>query len=188
MQLDWAYSSDFIDASSRTNVVIAAYTTAQARLKLYSHLKPLGNRALYCDTDSIVFTVTPGQCEPSIGDYLGDLTDEAYNNSITKFVTGGPKNYAYTLLKPNKKEQTSICKVRGITLNFKNALGINFDTLKGMVTDKSKVISVKVIDENKITRNPDTCHIITKTETKDYRIVFDKRVISKDFYTFPYGM
>ena len=188
VQLDWVYNSDFIAASSRTNVVIAAYTTAQARLKLYSYLRPLGDRVLYCDTDSIVFTTIPGQWEPPLGDYLGDLTNEEPNNTITKFVTGGPKNYAYTLSKPNKKGQTSVCKVRGITLNFKNALEINFNTLKEMITCRSAARAVKVIDENKIVRNPDTCHIITKTESKDYKIVFDKRVITKEYCTLPYGM
>ena len=39
MQLDWEYVDNFIESSVKTNVVIAAYTTAQARLKLYSYLK-----------------------------------------------------------------------------------------------------------------------------------------------------
>lgn len=187
VQLDWVYSNDFIAASSRTNVIIAAYTTAQARLKLYSYLKPLGKRVMYCDTDSVVFTSAPEEWDPPLGDFLGDLTDEAPNNEITKFVTGGPKNYAYCLAKPNKKGQSSICKVRGITLNFKNSLDINFNTLKQMVTGKKSADSIQVIDENKIARNPETCNIITKTECKDYRIVFDKRVLSDNYDSFPYG-
>ena len=97
VQLDWVYNDDFIEASAITNVVIAAYTTAQARLKLYSYLKPLGKRVLYCDTDSVVLTTAPGQWEPLLGDYLGDLTDEVPKNAITAFVTGGPTKYAYTL-------------------------------------------------------------------------------------------
>ena len=39
VQLDWVYNDDFIVASCRTNVVIAAYTTTQTRLKLYSYLE-----------------------------------------------------------------------------------------------------------------------------------------------------
>lgn len=191
--IDWAYHDDFIQASSHTNVVIAAYTTAQARLKLYSYLKPLGDRILYCDTDSVVFTTGLGQWKPPLGDYLGDLTDEvpdnkAPDNTISKFVTGGPKNYAYNLSKPNKEGQTSICKVRGITLNFKNALDINFNTLHKMVTSKDEVTPLKVVDNHKITRNTEKCNIITKTETKDYKIVFDKRVITAEFDTLPYGI
>ncbi|XP_060588537.1 uncharacterized protein LOC132743952 [Ruditapes philippinarum] len=187
VQLDWAYNTDFIETSGRTNVVVAAYTTAQARLKLYSYLQALGDRVLYCDTDSVVFTSSQGQWEPALGDFLGDLTDEVPNNQITKFVTGGPKNYAYCLEKPNKKGQSSICKVRGITLNFKNSLDINFDTLKDMVTGQMQNQCVKVVDINKIVRNREMCHIITKTEIKDYKIVFDKRVISENYNSFPYG-
>lgn len=128
VQIDWMDKTNFVEASSRTNVVIAAYTTAQARLKLYSYLQPLRNRVLYCDTDSVVFTTAAGQWEPPLGDYLGDLTDESPKNSITHFVNRGRKNYAFRLARPNKKGQTSICKVRGITL--KNALDINFDTVQ----------------------------------------------------------
>jgi hypothetical protein len=85
-------------------------------------------------------------------------------------VTGEPKNYAYCLEKTNKKGQSSICKVRGITLNFKNSLDINFNTLKQMVTGKEQNTCLKVIDTNKIVRNQNTCNIITTTETKDYKI------------------
>ncbi|XP_053390895.1 uncharacterized protein LOC128553745 [Mercenaria mercenaria] len=186
VKLEWVYNDDFIETSGKTNVIIAAYTTAQARLKLYSYLQPLGRRVLYCDTDSVVFTTDVGQWEPPLGDYLGDLTDEVPNNSITSFVTGGPKNYAYGLAIPNKMGQMSICKVRGITLNFKNSLDINFQTVKDMVTGKVDEC-VTVVDENKIVRNPSTGHVITKRETKDYKIVFDKRVISKEYTTYPYG-
>ncbi|XP_052813916.1 uncharacterized protein LOC128240969 [Mya arenaria] len=186
IKLEWVHNDEFIEASARTNVIIAAYTTAQARLKLYSYLKPLGKRVLYCDTDSVVFTTAPGQWEPPLGDYLGDLTDEVPNNSITSFVTGGPKNYAYKLAFPNKHGKMSICKVRGITLNYKNSLDINYQTVKAMVTGKGDEC-VTVVDENKIVRNPSTGHVITKRETKDYRIVFDKRVIADNYNTYPYG-
>ncbi|XP_053392147.1 uncharacterized protein LOC128554859 [Mercenaria mercenaria] len=120
VQLDSAYNNDFIEASCRTNVVVAAYTTAQARLKLYSYLQPLGDRVLYCDTDSVVFTSAQGEWDPPLGDFLGDLTDEVPYNQITKFVTGGPKNYAFCLARPNKKGQSSICKRHGIEYSGKN--------------------------------------------------------------------
>ncbi|WAR15803.1 hypothetical protein MAR_030397 [Mya arenaria] len=173
VKLEWVYNDDFVEPSARTNVIIAAYTTSQARLKLYN-------------TDSLVFTTRPGEWEPPLGDYLGDLPDEVPRNTITAFVTGGPKNYAYSLRHPTKNGHTSICKVRGITLNFKNSLDINFQTVKDMVTGKGNVC-VTVIDENKIARNPSTGHIITKRENKDYKIVFDKRVIGKEYLTHPYG-
>lgn len=68
-------------------MVIAAFTTKQARLELYSYLENLEERALYCDTDSIIFSSKPGDWIPDTGDYLGDLTDETTNNSIECFIT-----------------------------------------------------------------------------------------------------
>jgi hypothetical protein len=38
-----------------------------------------------------------------------------------------------TIARPDKDGNTTICKVRGITLNYKNSLTINFDTIKDMV-------------------------------------------------------
>ena len=170
VKLEWVYNDDFVEPSARTNVIIAAYTTAQARLKLYSYLQPLDRRVQYCDTDSIVFTTAPGQWEPPLGDYLGDLTNEVPGNNITHFVTGGPKNYAYRLATQNKTGNKSVCKVRGITLNFKNSLDINFQTVKALVTGMGDEC-VTVEDEHKIVRNSATGHIITKCERKDYKIV-----------------
>lgn len=46
---------EFEKVSSKANVVIAAFTTAQARMKLYDVLDPLGERVLYYDTDSILY-------------------------------------------------------------------------------------------------------------------------------------
>ena len=55
-----------------------------------------------------------------------------------------------------------------------------------MTCNKSKIVSV--VDEHKIVRNRSTGHVITKRECKDYKIVFDKRVIKEDYHTVPYGM
>lgn len=37
------------------NIVFAAYTTVQTRLKLYKHLDALGDQVLYYDTDSVLY-------------------------------------------------------------------------------------------------------------------------------------
>ena len=84
-------------------------------------MEQLGPRALYADTDSVVYISRPGEWKPELGDYLGDLTDEVPYNRIIEFVTGG---------------NTTICKVRGITLNYKSSLTINFDTLTTEMTSK----------------------------------------------------
>ncbi len=42
--------TDFVEVLKNTNAVIAAYTTCQARLKLYSYIEQLQERVLYFDT------------------------------------------------------------------------------------------------------------------------------------------
>ena len=182
VQMDLVHKEDFIETSRITNVVIAAYSTAQARLKLYQYLESLDRRALYAYTDSIIFTVAPGEWEPELGDYLGDLTNEIPDNDIDIFVTGGPKNYAFRLKTPDNEGIQNFAKVRGITLNHKNSLDINFDTIFDMVMH-NRDGHITVVDQNKITRDPKTSKIITKTEAKDY-----KRVIQNELFSVPYGM
>ena len=59
--------------SPQINPVIAA-TTLQARL-IYEYLEKLGNRVLYCDTDSCIYVLSRGETseyEPRMGNFLGD--------------------------------------------------------------------------------------------------------------------
>ena len=56
-----AAETDFEEPSSNTNVIIAAFTTALARLKLYSYMEKLGKRVLYSDTGELFFFKFPGK-------------------------------------------------------------------------------------------------------------------------------
>ena len=122
--VSWVHSDDSLECSDATNVVIAAYTTAQARLKLYSYLEKLERRVLYYDTDSCIYVNNElsDEYEPPTGILLGDLTDEleCYGNGsfIKAFVSGGPKFYGYIVKKPSG-EEIEDCKVKGVTLNYK---------------------------------------------------------------------
>ena len=96
--IELAYKKIEEDAvkGSKTNIFIAAFTTCQARLKLYESLEVLGDRVLYYDTDSVIYTWKPGQTEIPLGDYLGDMTNELDEwDYIVEFVSGGAKNYGY---------------------------------------------------------------------------------------------
>ncbi|XP_046568550.1 uncharacterized protein LOC124276936 [Haliotis rubra] len=84
--------SEFHQLHSAHNVVIAAWLTAQACLKLYSYLKPLDRRVLYFDTDSIINIHRALSYNPLLGDTLGELTDELEGgNSIQTFVWEDPR-------------------------------------------------------------------------------------------------
>ena len=39
VRLQWVNQNNYVEESGRTNVVIVAYTTAQARLQLYQYLE-----------------------------------------------------------------------------------------------------------------------------------------------------
>jgi len=54
--ISWQYSADERVPSSRhTNEVIGAYVTAGARIHLYALLDKLQEKAIYTDTDSVIF-------------------------------------------------------------------------------------------------------------------------------------
>lgn len=96
IQVSYEAKDDFVPENYQTNVFLATFTTCHARLKLYEVLEQLQERVLYHDTDSIIYISDPGDPEPALGDYLGELTDELDPGSwITSFVAGGPKQYAY---------------------------------------------------------------------------------------------
>ena len=130
-----------------------------------------------------MYVSRPGQYDPPLGDYLGELTDELGDGQhIVEFVSGGPKSFCF-----KTSNGSRACKVRGFTLNFTNSQKINFDVIKEMVTQPGGMPVISTVNPNKISRNPKTTHIYKRVETKRYKIVYTKRVIQDDLDTFPYG-
>ena len=88
----------------------------------------------------------PGQYDPPLGDYLGELTSEVKKGEhIVEFVSGGPKSYAN---KTNKKKET--CKVRGFILNYTDSKLINFQSVKHIVTYPKSCPSITMTNPSKI--------------------------------------
>ena len=185
IEIRYEHTENFIEADAKTNVVVAAFTTAYARLKLYGVLDTLQERAFYYDTDSVIFMSKPGEPDPPLGPYLGELTDELGGDHITTYVSGGPKNYAY-----RTNEGKVETKIRGITLNCTARQTVNIDVVQELVQlyamDKEER-RVTVDIPYKITRDNRTKNIVTKHMKKDYRIVYNKRVIVENYKTLPYG-
>jgi hypothetical protein len=118
-----------------SNDVIDSYVTADARIHLYSNLDRLRNKALYCDTDSVVY-IQPRN-EPGLVETwycLGAMTSELKpDENISEFVGAGLKYYAY-----KTGEHKTVCKVRGITLNYNAFQLVNFDKIKEMIFNRLK--------------------------------------------------
>ncbi|CAH2014614.1 unnamed protein product [Acanthoscelides obtectus] len=103
--ITWEFREEAYDVSSTVNVVLASYVTALARLKLYSFLEKVEERAVYVDTDSCIYISRKGLDDISTGDFIGDMTDELNGGFISEFVSGGPKNYAYKYTTLSGEEQ-----------------------------------------------------------------------------------
>ena len=175
IEIQYEYTDNFIQPNAKTNVVIAVYDV----------LDMLQERVLYYDMDSVIFVSKPNEPEPPLGPYLGQLTNELKECYITTFISGGPKNYCYRT--STGKVET---KVRGITLNCSAQQKVNFDVIRSLVYlhAKCNVTGKVTVDiPLKITRNAKNKNIETKRMEKDYRIVYDKRLIIDDYKTLPYG-
>ena len=147
MEMFYVMKDPFVEASDGTNVALAAFTTAQARIKLYKIMHALGRRVCYYDTDSIIYMVKEGEWEPPLGDHLEKLTNELDDNDwIVMFVSAGPKNYAY-----KTHQGKTCCKVRGITLNFRASDKVNFETMVDLAEKQDGPI-ITVHNPHKITR------------------------------------
>ena len=182
VEMFYTMKDPFVEAAGNTNVVLAAFTTAQARIKLYKVMRDLGRRVCYYDTDSIIYTVKEGEWEPSLGDHLGELTNELDDNDwIVVFVSAGPKNYAY-----KTHRGKTCCKVRGITLNFRASEKVNFESMVDLV-EKQDGSTITVHNPHKITRDNTERVIVSQPQDKQYKFVYDKRVIQPDLDTLPYG-
>ncbi|EFA12679.1 hypothetical protein TcasGA2_TC010703 [Tribolium castaneum] len=181
------------------SVPIAAYTTSSARLELYKYLEQLGRRVLYFDTDSDFFTQMDGEWEPPTGDFLGDLTDEMTDygpdSYFSEFVSAGPKNYAFKFWSSNKQEFSTVCKVMGITLHYKNAEKVKFDVMKSMICNGNDDDSdnddndegVIVLTDRIIVRNV-RYDVMSRISTKKYGINYTKcRRLNDSYDTLPYG-
>ena len=53
----FSVNEEFHIGGLKSNVAVAAFVTANARLKLYNVLDKLGKRLLYCDTGNYFYSV-----------------------------------------------------------------------------------------------------------------------------------
>ena len=191
--LTYKLKDDFVEGSCASNVVIAAFTTAQARLKLYDLIYKLGDRVCYFDTDSVFWVDrhSPSDFTPPLGNFLGDVTSELPpGRHITSFISGGPKNYAYQLDDYDSTGMKTKVVIKGISMRFSNSTVATFPNIANKITKY-----VETGDSTPETFYKTDAHfhrasnfnVYMMSQNKQYRILYDKRVITDNYNTVPYG-
>jgi len=192
--ISWQYSADERVPSLRhTKEVMGAYVTAGAMIHLYGFLDKLQEKAIYTDTDSVIF-IQPGPgSEPTLiktGDNLGQMQSELkMGEIIVEVICAAPKNYAYKTYNSATGESKTICKVRGITLNYSASQLVNFAKIKDMIFSKKVHETVIVHTKNKMKRKmiDGGVHLISEPGDKTYRVSFLKRSLLNDNTSLPFG-
>lgn len=155
--------NECVDINNDANIYIAAATTAYARLELYEKMQILKDRVVYCDTDSIVYIDKEGD-NLACGPFLGELTNELrLGDLIIRFVSGGPKNYAYQTILGD------VClKVKGFSLNYSNCQAFTLDKMKRVIlsTAANELSEDDEFDEN-IEPAPKPLKILNRKEKRE---------------------
>ena len=119
---------------------------------------------------------------------MGDMTSELLNTEYSsEFFSGGPKNYAYGVIDTVTGRANTVCKFRGITLNYSAKQLVNFDVIMDRVLETGAEPTVTVHTEKiKRKRKGGTVAIVTEPEDKTYRISFFKRRSLADNSSVPF--
>ncbi|XP_032067185.1 uncharacterized protein LOC116504335 [Thamnophis elegans] len=84
----WKTAKNQPTKSTCTNVFIASFTTAYARLELYTLLDRLGDRCLYHDTDSVIFISREGAYQAAVPESLSfphPLLGNNHQSALSEF-------------------------------------------------------------------------------------------------------
>ena len=152
MFLQYQEIDDAADAPRKSNVVLAAFTTAHARSILYDYISKVKHpeQVLYCDTDSIMYVNETNfsiheddeiTLDIPTGNNLGEMTDELPKNvEILTFYSGGPKFYCLNGQDMVKQTDYNIMKVKGLTLNRAVEKSIDVEKIRGLVENEIQEI------------------------------------------------
>lgn len=123
---------------NKKNVAIAAFVTAQARLRLWDILEQLDDRVLYHDTDSVIYERRSEQdwMVPE-GNFLGDWESETGDRMIHAFVGLAPKTYAYRYMKEDGTVVECV-KSKGFSLSQQTKQFLNFDNYKDILLNAKR--------------------------------------------------
>lgn len=166
-------------AAEHVNETVASFVTAYARILLSQALQAVGDQAIYCDTDSVVYRARDCTLPTSL--MLGELKDECEGMRILRFVALAPKTYCIEMWHEAKERVVSTLHMKG--LRKSDTQHVTFDQLHNiLVTGESEYFTISQILR---TRHHE---LFTKSGAKILRAGrFDKRSDFGNFQTRPFG-
>jgi len=131
----------------------------------------LGEKAIYYDTVSVTYIQPKDDLNLiETGDRMGDMTSELRpTDYVSEFVSGDPKNYTHKVIDIVTGRADTVCKLRGITLNYSYKRLVNFEVIRDMIlgTDGERTVTVKTERMIKRKRKGEsTLAIVTEPEDK----------------------
>ena len=75
IMMKYKQSEEFEEPNDKTTVIISAFCSTYAHIKLWKMMNRSGNCVMCHDTDSIIYTYKSQEWIPSTGEYISDLTD-----------------------------------------------------------------------------------------------------------------
>jgi len=137
VEVSYKNINEFVEHEYNTNIYVAAFTTSNARLRLYTMLDNLGEQVVYYDPDSVFYICD--DVEVKTGCILDECTDELGPGiHITDWVSTGPKSIAYTDI-----ENRTTTKIKGFTLSCENIQKLNMDSMKKIINDEIRDIELR---------------------------------------------
>jgi hypothetical protein len=113
---------------------------------------------------------------------VGAMTSELKPNEIiSEIVCAGPKNYANKTVNLTTSASKTVCKVRGITLNYHASRLVNFANMKVMILSLDSDVTVIVRTQNKIKRKRGRggVSIISQPEKKPTGYLFEAKAFKR---------
>lgn len=171
------YKEDPKSIMKNTNVAIGIFTTAQARISLWTAMLKVGfSNVFYCDTDSIVGQMTKETVKSissvpswSLGGWTSELAKDDY---ITQWAAAGPKAYAY-----KTAHGKCVVKIKGHSLSRPEALSLNdFKVVADVVQHPETEYSVTYSRIERPKGNQEIFRVHTSERAKKFSGVPQKRV------------
>lgn len=193
-------SSDTTDEDPRPtgslhSVIPGALVPMYGQIEMYEYMKRIGEQRCYMDTDSFIYRYDPENKDheeiTEIGDFLGQFKDELGKKRVTRYASGGAKNYV--LLYDDGKGDSTVKGIqRGKLAPHYQASYLRAEIMHSCLTDMGvrdlAAPPQHTVEFTRFLRDRDTQTVSSDAQaTRRYRLVNDKVELFVDGSSLPIG-